>query len=88
MSENAFENLENAVFGLLAAVTATHELLVSSGLIDNDLLARAMEIQQAEFLNRQNPEAAAMLGFVLRPLRDPRRQATRKMATEEPQGNA
>jgi len=50
MDEPVFENQEDAIFGMMAAVATVMEVMVDKKIAEPEILAEMLELQRNEFL--------------------------------------
>ena len=74
-----FENTTDAIFGLLAGITTTMEALVANEVFAANQMVRALQIMQVQFIEKNQPDSAALVELMIRPFVDPQREDARSL---------
>lgn len=68
MARKTFKNSDDAIFGLLAAIIATNEVLIANHSELATPLVQALKTVQKDFAHRRHFDAASVIGLVLGPM--------------------
>ena len=88
MKEPVFENLEDAVFGVLGVAQMAIEFLVAQGITTPEIVSRALVTMHDAAIAKRQPDTAAVIALVQEWIASPESLARRKLFSDPPAGSA
>ncbi len=88
MSQKAFENLEDAILGLISVVEPILLLLIDRNLTSETQVDKSLAERYQWFLEHNQPDSAVVVEGIRKRLHDPDRIQRRFLSKAPPEGTA
>ena len=86
-SQPVFENIDNAIMGLVAGVTTVMEILVMRELVTDKQLREMLSMDQEKFAKKRQLDSEVIIALMMQTFGE-QREALRSLLTEPPEGTA